>query len=79
MNQYYDFVRCCQIGDIVKAKHIISKKDANIKWDLNEAFRRSYINGHKQVAEWLYNLSKSDENTKININIESDYAFKMSC
>ena len=28
------------------------------------------------MAEWLYNLSKTDNNTKININAESDYAFR---
>ena len=67
MDQYYDFNECCKRGDIVKAKHIISQKDANIKWNLNDAFGWSCENGHKEVAEWLYNLSKSDGNTKINI------------
>jgi len=79
MNQYYDFIECCKIGDIVKAKHIISQKDVNIKWNLNYAFRPSCVHGRKEVAEWLYNLSKSDGNTKINIRNESDYAFRFSC
>ena len=79
MNQYKDFIECCQIGDIDKAKHIISKKDANIKWDLNDAFELSCENGRKEVAEWLYNLSKSDGNTKINIRDRSDFVFKYSC
>ena len=78
MNQYNDFINSCQIGDIVKAKHIISKKDANIKWDLNDAFRLSCQKGRKEVAEWLYNLSLTDNNTKINIRAESDDVF-ISC
>ena len=31
------------------------------------------------MAEWLYNLSKTDNNTKVNINAESDDAFRWSC
>ena len=40
------------------------------------AFRCSCKNGHKEIAEWLYNLSKTDNNIKVNINAESDYAFR---
>ena len=32
------------------------------------------------MAEWLYNLSKTDNNNiKVNINANSDYAFTYSC
>ena len=31
------------------------------------------------MAEWLYNLSKTDNNTKVNINEYEDEAFRYSC
>ena len=39
----------------------------------------SCFNGHKEMAEWLYNLSKTDNNSKVNINAESDDAFRSGC
>jgi len=35
--------------------------------------------GHKACAEWLYNLSKTDGNTKININAIREKAFSSAC
>ena len=31
------------------------------------------------MADWLYNLSKTDNNIKVNIRVDSDFAFKYSC
>ena len=36
------------------------------------------MNGHKEIAEWLYNLSKI-ENSKIDIYIDNNFAFKYAC
>ena len=40
------------------------------------AFKFSCRNGHLHTAEWLYNLSNMDNNTKININETDDIAFR---
>ena len=47
--------------------------------NLQELFIRSCRNGYKETAMWLYELSKTDGNKKININAENDYAFRWSC
>ena len=46
---------------------------------LQELFFLSCENGYKKTALWLYELSKTDGNKKININAENDRAFRMSC
>ena len=35
--------------------------------------------GYKKTASWLYELSKTDGNTKININAVNNRAFRWSC
>ena len=47
--------------------------------NLQELFIRSCRNGYKETAMWLYELSKTDGNIKININSDDDYAFRRSC
>ena len=34
------------------------------------------VNGHLQVAQWLYSL---DTDNPINIHIENEYAFRWAC
>jgi len=46
---------------------------------LQELFFLSCVNGNKETAMWLYELSKTDSNKKININVCNDYAFRSSC
>ena len=58
-------------GSIIYPKLIITIK-VNINAESDDAFRLSCENGHKEMAEWLYNLSKTDNNIKVNINAESD-------
>ena len=47
--------------------------------NLQELFIRSCRNGYKETAMWLYELSKTDGNKKININAWDDSAFRLSC
>ena len=46
---------------------------------LQELFDLSCSNGHTETALWLYELSKIDGNKKININANTDKAFRWSC
>jgi len=71
----------CEYGCLNVAKYFYEKYPDEI--DLchlnNISFRLSCANGHKDVAEWLYVLSKKENKIKININTISEYAFKWSC
>ena len=42
-------------------------------------FVNACSNGHKDIAEWLYNLSKNDNNGLIDINICNNVAFRWAC
>ena len=60
------------------------KIDENLKASINlnslqELFFLSCANGHKETAMWLYELSKTVGNTKININTLNNEAFRWSC
>ena len=45
---------------------------------LQELFIFSCKYGHKETAMWLYELSKTDDNKKINIDDEIDFVFRLS-
>jgi hypothetical protein len=57
--------------------HIGTKININTQHDY--VFRWSCANGYREVAEWLYELSKIDGNIKININVKDDCAFTWLC
>ena len=46
---------------------------------LKELFNLSCKNGHKETAMWLYEISKTDGNKKINLNGNNDEAFRLCC
>ena len=55
-----------------------------IKININELFHYACQNGHRNVAEWLYELSKTDGNTKIDIHSknmhgDNDWLFTHAC
>jgi hypothetical protein len=51
----------------------------NIKSNIQHYFLFSCRKGHLDIAEWLYSISKTDMNTKININAKDDFAFRWAC
>ena len=79
MYTYNDFLNCCIVGDIDQAKYTLTKTTIDINAQSDAAFRYSCEYGHIEMAEWLYNLSKTDNNSKVNINADSEYAFRVSC
>lgn len=84
MSIHYDFIKCCNKGQILKAKHIMQKKTSYNKLViennvLNEAFGICCKKGHIDMAKWLYDVSLSKPETRIDININSEFAFRVSC
>ena len=56
----------------------IKSIDNDRKIHMNDcAFKHACSSGYKDRAEWLYNLSKIDNNTKININTDNDEVISM--
>jgi hypothetical protein len=51
----------------------------SIKDKSQSLFNESCDKGKLETAKWLYDLSKTDGNTKVNINAENDSAFRHSC
>lgn len=49
------------------------------KRDIVRIYIRSCKTGHKQIAEYMYHLSKISERGKININVNENYLFRYSC
>lgn len=43
------------------------------------AFRWSCKHRYKDIAQWLYNLSKDDNNGIIDLRVDNDNAFRKSC
>ena len=67
MCKSFSFSKACYYGYINIVKYLYKKYQLNIHENDEMAFRSSCINGQKNIAEWLYNLSKNDK-VKININ-----------
>jgi hypothetical protein len=51
----------------------------DINANIQDYFRRSCSKGHKDIAEWLYLISKMDCNIKVLINADHDLSFRQSC
>ena len=82
-NQKY-FTKACYYGYIDIVKYLYKKYQLNIHVNSEIAFRYSCGNGHKDQAQWLYNISKIYNNplgvnTKININAYNENAFRDAC
>jgi hypothetical protein len=63
----------------IRSKLLSNVDLPKIKVSIQRYFQRSCEKGHKEMAQWLYWLSKQDENIKILINAENDRAFRQSC
>ena len=51
------FTKACYYGYINVAKYLY-KRDRNYSENIQRAFKHSCENGHKDIAEWLYNISR---------------------
>ena len=45
----------------------------------NCIFKSVCMLGHKDLAQWLYNISKTDNNTRINIHTDDEFTFIATC
>ena len=72
--------QCRQIISLIKSDNAMYPDIIDIiKNNMNTLFCYACINIDKEVIEWLYELSKIDGNTKIDIHVDNDFAFKNAC
>ena len=70
------FIKACENGNAHGALELYSNYPSiNIHDDEDYAFRYSCINGHLELAKWLYNMC----NCIVNVRVYEDFAFVHSC
>jgi hypothetical protein len=69
-NNYCELIRNGNVGELL-VQEISSVIDDFFVWCCESGFQ--------SVAEWVYNLSRDNPNKRIDLNVGSEYVFRISC